>query len=297
MITASAPGKLMLMGEHAVLHGRLALVAAVDQRMRVELSPRSDDVVTISSELGEWQGTLQEIGPVAPFHFVLDAIRQQQSKTGFDLRIVSDFRDDVGLGSSSAVTVATVAALMRSHDDRQQIFQRSLDVVRRVQGMASGADLAAAVFGGTVAYRVEPLEIRPLSQLPPIVAVYSGSKMKTAEVIELVEEQRLQSPAEFGQIFAAMEACAEKAIPAIEAGDWPSLGALFNEHHTLMQRIGISNETLDNIAESLRNQPDIHGAKISGAGLGDCVIGVGDANDIDVLDLRLADQGVQVTSG
>ncbi len=308
MIRASAPGKLMLTGEHAVLHGRLALVGAVDQRFTVELSPRTDNQVTISSDLGNWQGALDTVKAEKPFQFILEAIRRAEPAAGFDLNIISDFRDDVGLGSSSAVTVATVAALDRHNVGGaatprpgagaffDHVFTESLAVVRAIQGSASGADLAAAVYGGAVAYRTDPLEITPLDGIPPIAVVYSGSKMKTADVIALVEAKRREDPDTVDQVFDAMAACSERAFTAVNNRDWPTLGNVFNTHQELMARLGVSNDALDAIVQDLLADPGIHGAKISGAGLGDCVIGVGRATQPHrppVLDVQLSASGLR----
>ena len=111
--TASAPGSLMLLGEHAVLHGQLALVCAVNRRIQVTLTPRKDRTIRISSALGRRSMTVDAIKPSKPLRFVMAALRRfaKTLPSGFDLRIDSDFSHQVGLGSSAAVTVATLAVL------------------------------------------------------------------------------------------------------------------------------------------------------------------------------------------
>ncbi|MCC5850695.1 MAG: GHMP kinase, partial [Verrucomicrobia bacterium] len=107
--TASAPGTLMLMGEHAVLHGHRALCAAVDPRISVSLHPRQDRRLRVVSALGEMETDLKSLEPVPPFTFVMEAVRRSGIHRGLDLDIQSGFSAEIGFGSSAAVTVATVA--------------------------------------------------------------------------------------------------------------------------------------------------------------------------------------------
>ena len=147
MIQVSAPGSLMLMGEHAVLHGRRALVCAVNRRLRVRVQPRKDDQVRLHSHLGRLELALDHVRPIPPFQFVLAAIRRYRGRLtgGLDLRIESEFSSTVGLGSSAAVTVATCAALERltgGRPGRPALLRTAREVVREVQGLGSGADVA-----------------------------------------------------------------------------------------------------------------------------------------------------------
>lgn len=154
IFSCSAPGSLMLFGEHAVLHGKLALCCAVDQRIRVELTPRSDQQIYLSSPLGQLVVNLRDFTVQAPFEFVLTALDRYRNllPQGFDLTVKADFSATMGLGSSSAVTVATVGTLSQwlgwSYSP-EQLFQESKAVVLQVQGVGSGADVAAAVLGGS----------------------------------------------------------------------------------------------------------------------------------------------------
>ena len=150
----------MLMGEHAVLYGRRALVAAVHRRIRVRLEPRADGQVRIASALGEIEVPLGRFKTQTPFRFVMAALRRYEERlpSGFDLRIESDFPHDVGLGSSAAVTVATCAVLERwtgtaTYARPWDLFRQGREIIREVQGLGSGADVAASVFGGILSYR------------------------------------------------------------------------------------------------------------------------------------------------
>lgn len=280
MIRVSAPGSLMLFGEHAVLHGKRALVCAVSSRLTVRLTPRSDRRVRIESSLGRHETSLDAPEPSIPFRFVMAALAHGRAGLpgGFDLAIDSEFPPTVGLGSSAAVTVAALAAL-DAHagraTEREALVRAAREVIRHVQGAGSGADAAASVFGGIVAYRAEPPAIRRIAQTPPLTLVYSGAKMPTPEVIRRVEAARTAMPTVFNAIYEAMNLVAEEATAAIEQANWTRTGALMNVAQGLMDAIGVNNAALASIVHALRADPAVLGAKISGSGLGDCVVALG----------------------
>ena len=276
----SAPGKLMILGEHAVLHGSQALVCAVNKRLRVSCKPGSDGKITIQSDLGEYTSDLRDIKISAPFHFVLATIKrfQHELSAGFKLTIESEFPDDIGLGSSAAVTVATTAVLhilLDKPHSLQTIFDDSISIIREVQATGSGADVAASVFGGVIAYRFRPLEIIRLDAVFPLTVVNSGKKTPTTQVIGQVSSLRNKFPKLCDSIYEAMDKSCSMAINFIKNENWGGIGELFNINQGLMDALGVCDIALAQIVYELRQDPGIMGAKISGSGLGDCVIGLG----------------------
>jgi len=286
---ASVPGSVMLMGEHAVLHEKLALVCAINRRVTVELIPRSDRVINIDSTvLGKLRVSLDKLKIIEPFNFVLASIMQikrkllqQKLPCGFDLLIESDFSDQVGFGSSAAVTVATIVVLqqwlMGTVQEQRALLLFARSVIRQVQGFGSGADVAASVYGGIIAYRAEPLLVEKLQSLVPLplVVFYSGKKVATKVVVAQVEQLRHQHQEVFASLDRAIECCVKDAIGAIKLADWRRLGELFNIHQGLHDAMGVSTPILAELIFTLRLNPNIYGAKISGSGLGDCVVGIG----------------------
>ena len=277
---ASAPGSLMLLGEHAVLHGQPALVCAVDRRIHVTLTPRSDRTIRIASALGRYSTSIDRIKPSRDFRFVIAAIRRVAKKltTGFDLRIDSEFSHKIGFGSSAAVTVATLAVLskwLNGSVSPRKLLLDGVAVIRETQGLGSGADVAASVHGGIVLYRAKPIQARKLNASHPLTVIYSGSKMPTVEVVTLVERSRKASPVVYGAIFRMMGQSALQAAAAIRRKNWKDVGAIMSLNQLLMAAIGVSNGKLAAIVRLLLLDPAVLGAKISGSGLGDCVIGLG----------------------
>lgn len=282
-VKASAPGSLMLMGEHAVLRGQPALVCAVTKRMRVRLTPREDEAVILHSALGEHVTTLEELSPNESFRFVLGAIRAcgEGMTQGFELDIRSEMSHQMGLGTSAAVTVATLAALAGARGEAPEpggLLECGVRVIRKAQGgVGSGADVAASTYGGCLRFFAEPLDCVKLPVAPPLTVLYSGSKTPTPEVIAQVAESRAKLPEIHDALDRLIGQTVQQAFGAATAGDWETLGRLMNVNQGLMDALGVNDARLANLVFELRDDPEIYGSKISGSGLGDCVVGLGKA--------------------
>lgn len=283
-ITYSSPGSLMLMGEHAVLHGEPCLVTAVGSRMQVSIRPLELPTLRITSNLGQWEAHIGQLRVERPFQFIITAVMQHMEKQlerefqGLEVSVESEFASTLGLGSSAAVTAAVHAGLLEltgTAPDQETVFDLGLQTIRSVQGRGSGADLAASVRGGTVYYQAEPRLIEGLAPLCPLTAVYSGSKKPTAEVIRLVAERFRRWPELHAQLYTTMGVAVRSAREAILREDWVALGELMNVNQGLMDALGVNNPRLSEIVFRLRETSGIFGAKISGSGLGDCAIGLG----------------------
>lgn len=292
----------MLLGEHAVLHGQPALVCAVNRRIHVTLTPRKDRTIRISSALGRHSSSADKMKPSKPFRFVIAAIHRfaKQIPSGFELCIDSEFSHEVGLGSSAAVTVAVLAALskwLKGSLSPRKLLLDGVRVIREAQGLGSGADVAASVYGGIMLYRAKPIHATKLNASYPVTVIYSGSKMPTIEVVRRVERSRKASPVVYGAIFKMMGQSSLQAAAAIRRKNWKDLGTIMNLNQLLMAAIGVSNGKLAAIVRLLLQDPAILGAKISGSGLGDCVIGLGKAKrtkrPYTALPVRISSQGVK----
>lgn len=283
-LKARAPGSLMLLGEHAVLFGKPALVCAVNRFITVSLTPNPaayDETITINAgDYGYLETMLTEITIQKPFQFVLAAIKQLQPKIkrGFTLTIASEFSDQIGFSSSAATTVATLAVLSTWLDIQMTplaFLRLGRQVVRDVQGIGSGADIAASIFGGVVSYKTSPLTADKIHNLFPLSVLYSGYKKSTAEVIRHVQQHFAAHPEIMRQLISSIGECAAQGAQLTRKKDWEKLGQVFNIQQGLMEALQVSNDDLRQLIHTLKQNTDIMGAKISGSGLGDCVIGLG----------------------
>ena len=267
----SAPGSLMVMGEHAVLYHHGAIVTAVNQRIFLTLKPRSDQKIIIRSSLGHLESDIASLKPIKPFEHILYSILMVQKKiqNGFELEVESQFSHKIGLGSSAAITVATVALLhywlLNNMPAPATVYFKALEVIKKIQNKGSGGDLLASIIGGTLFYQSNPFNFKSLPLLPSLTVIYSGSKTPTATVIEKVYHHYQKEPFIYSEIFKKISHLTRLAC---------ELGNLFKQQQELMRKLQVSNETLDMLIHALEKNEEIWGAKISGSGLGDCVIGL-----------------------
>ncbi len=287
MITVSAPGKLFLLGEHAVVYDGKCLVTAVDSRLRMTLSRQNSATLTITAPdvgLDKWSAPLTTVvsktdfsGPSA---FIESCValfyRQYPFAEGLQIETASDFGATLGLGSSSATVAAAVfglASLLNVDLSRRQLFDMGVEAIQQVQHLGSGADLAAAIYGGTLYYSnqsprdITPLDINDL----PLLVVYSGAKAGTVSYVKQVRQLRDERPTIIQPIIATMLTIVDAGREALENHDWEHLGQLMNIQHGLLHGVGVDTLSLAEIVFAARDAGAM-GAKLSGAGGGDCAI-------------------------
>ncbi|MEZ4470708.1 MAG: hypothetical protein R3F60_07905 [bacterium] len=180
MIQTSAPGKVLLFGEYAVLDGGQALVAAVARRAHCTVEP-APGVEVIGEGVGRlaWPDPSAEDLPFARALFALQAPppgRYTLESTSFSER---GGRMKLGLGSSAATTVALAAAVRRTTDPAT-LFSLAQAAHRTAQGSGSGADVAAVAFGGVIAYRWHPEGSLPAGDGAATVRPLSGGRDRLA---------------------------------------------------------------------------------------------------------------------
>lgn len=278
---ASAPATMMIAGEHAVLNGYAAITGAVNKRMFVELTPRKDQQIIIKSAgFPGYETDIKSLSVKTPFQFVLAVLKQHQAKliSGCTININSEFSHQIGFGSSAAVTVAVIEVLNQWLDlsySKLELLLVAIDIIKSVQKVGSGSDAAASVFGGVVYFEPNAQTIEQLPLIPDISLIYSGYKTATAEVINLLNEKAQQEPDLYRDCYQQIGQITERIKTAIIDQNWKTLGSYFNDHFDLQKKLGVSTSEIENIINKLRKIQAIFGAKISGSGLGDCVMSFG----------------------
>jgi len=296
----------MLLGEYAVLHGQHAMVCSIDKRIYVILTPRDDSKIILDSALGSYETTLSRLDKVAPFQFVLATLHafKKYIRTGCHIRIESEFPATVGFASSAAVTVATLAVMTEWAGlslSTTQMIKQARKIVRDVQGCGSGADVAACVLGGMVFYRMQPFVAEKSPFLHPITVVYSGCKTATPVAIKHVQEKFAAYPELFSRLMNTINECTLQGWAALNRQDWKALGSIMTIQQGLMDALGVNTEEINGILQLLRRAPVVLGAKISGSGLGDCVVALGEClldssrmpADAEQIRIHMASEGVR----
>lgn len=284
-ITVSAPGKLVLFGEHAVVYGKPCIVTAVGQRMHVSIELLENKEFQLTApdvKINNYKKPMLEIGlgdiPKEVL-FVETAVKNtiKSKKAGLKITTKSEFSSQLGFGSSSAVTVCVIKALSELFNlqlSKKQIFDVAYKTVLGIQKKGSGFDIAAAIFGGTLYFVKAGKKIESLSvgQMPLIIG-YSGIKADTVILMNKVKEKFKNNKYSLNKIFNEIEIIVDNAKQALSTKDFLILGKLMNKNQMLLEKLGVSIPKLDTmIVASL--QAGAYGAKLSGAGGGDCMIAI-----------------------
>ena len=305
-ITVSAPGKLMLLGEHAVVYGRPYIVTAVGQRMRAIVELTEKPVFQLNApdvQVENYQKPMSDLGKddiPKGAKFVEMAVSQFTSevgKTGIKVTTASEFSSQFGFGSSSASTVCVIKALSELTNKKlsnKQIFDLSYKTVLDIQGKGSGFDVAAAVYGGTLYFvtpgkMIEPLKIASL----PLIVGYSGIKADTVTLVNEVLEKAKKYPKVIDDVYTAIGNLVRQAKKAILKSDWLTLGELMNFNEGYLSILGVEGRKLADMIYSAR-EAGAYGAKLSGAGIGDCMIAVTPAGKSKAVTKAITQAGGQV---
>jgi mevalonate kinase len=292
MVTASAPGKVYLFGEHAVVYGEPAVPCAIERRATVTVTERSEGLRVQADDLSlngftvEYEGKASDRPDIdvseslvdAGMGYINEAIEQVKEATGvdtvgFDVEINSQIPLGAGLGSSAAVAVAAIDAGTRELGvelSPEEIADRAYQVEKEVQdGEASRADTFCSAMGGAV--RVEGDDCRQIEapELPFVIG-YDGGAGDTGALVAGV--RRLRDQYDFAaDTVEAIGDIVRNGEQALAEGNIEELGRLMDFNHGLLSALGVSSRSLDAMVWAARNG-QAHGAKLTGAGGGGCIV-------------------------
>ncbi|MGH0006323.1 phosphomevalonate kinase [Enterococcus gallinarum] len=324
MIEISVPGKLFIAGEYAVVEpGHPAIIVAVDQFINVTIEGARKNGSIQSAQYSDlpirWtrrNGELVLDHRENPFHYILAAIRLTEKYAQekgtllffYDLKVTSELDNSngrkYGLGSSGAVTVATVKALNLYYDlkmDRLTQFKIAALAHLAVQGNGSCGDIAASCYGGWLAFSTfdhewvlrkqqewtltqlltsdwPELSIRPLivPKSLRLLIGWTGSPASTSDLVDQVYQSKEAKEKGYAKFLADSKDCVNRLIDGFLNEDSRTIKKMITENRKLLVGLssltGVTIETpalkkLCDLAETYRGA-----AKSSGAGGGDCGI-------------------------
>ncbi|NLI61983.1 MAG: mevalonate kinase [Methanosarcinaceae archaeon] len=274
MITCSAPGKIFLFGEHSVVYGKAAIACAIDKRVSATLVPCSSVKIKIA---GQYKPVNPKKNPyVAGAIYEMNKIAELP---GFCIDINSELPSGAGLGSSSAVTVATIKSLDVLADTKlslKEIAEMSHKIETNVQGKASPTDTFVSTFGGSVKI---PEKVHIDFFDAKIVIGNTGKFASTTNLVSDVYELMSKHPDSVNCIMDAMDRVSRDGEIEIQKKDYKKIGELMNINQGLLNSIGVSTVQLENLIWAARNS-GAYGAKLTGAGGGGCMIALCDENNI-----------------
>jgi len=276
-VEASAPGKVILFGEHAVVYGEPAIavpVSEVEARALVRPAPPGNGLTLIAADLGQ-RWTLTSAPPQDPLAVAARLTLEHLSAGVPDATVTvrSSIPIASGLGSGAAVSTALVRALgtfMGRTLPPAEVSQLVFEVEKIHHGTPSGIDNTVIAYEQPVYYvRGAALEAERVAVPTPftLLVVDTGLPSPTKPLVSRVREAWQQDRRRYESLFEAIGDIAEEARDRIEAGDVRSLGPLMDENHALLAQLGVSSPTLDRLVAVARDA-GAWGAKLSGAGQG-----------------------------
>ena len=301
MIITSAPGKIILFGEHAVVYDKLGISCAIGKRCTVKISPYEKEGVFIQAKdlnLKKFIGKeklfnflkllttfknqkkfsqikkIYEKDKLTPSFFVVGNIFK---KYGFK-KIKIEIRSEIpkNLGSSSAVFAAIslgVSKILGKNLTKKEISNFAFlgDIIAH-GGTPSGIDNNTVTFGGYLKYKkskgIKPLNI---DFKIPLLIVDSGEKAKTEKTVSFIRSQREENPDFVNSVLDSLENISKEALKSLTNKDFENLGKLMFEYYRELEKLNISTARLDKIIDlALKNKA--LGAKPTGGWGGGCCL-------------------------
>lgn len=278
---AFARGKIILLGEHAVVYGHPAIAAAIDVGVTATAAPAESDELFVPT----WS---KSIRPDATSEDALEravaVAFSERPASRPRLRVTADvgLPAGAGLGCSAALGVAVLAAIddaLGTPRSPESLAEASFAWEKVFHGNPSGIDNTVAALGGIVVFRRgDPLE-RILPKRPiPLVVAFSGESCSTQITVASVARQRERKPTEVNECFDAIASVVRNGRIAIGEGDLVGLGQLFDVNHMLLSSLMLSTAKLEALCAVSRSAGAL-GAKLTGGGGGGCMIALAKGRD------------------
>ena len=283
---ASAPGKVILFGEHFVVYGVKAILCAINKRVTVTAENIETKIISIKSNIGDLElqpnKPISEIdSPLKPFYYLANKMIQNQN-TGIKIIVESEIPLGVGLGSSSACCVAGAAAISRLFSDtsKEKILELAIEAEKTIFQNTSGADCTVCTYGGIMEFSKENGYTKIKSE-PNFHLVIANSNIEhsTELVVNEVKSFKEKNEEEFSKLCDNETNLVEDVLELLKENDTKKLGEKINQNQKYLEAIGVSNEKIKEMIQI--GMKSSFGAKITGAGGGGCIFALTDETNLN----------------
>ncbi|MHA1728055.1 MAG: mevalonate kinase [Promethearchaeota archaeon] len=284
----TAPGKCILFGEHAVVYGQSAISMGLKNF-------GSECIITRITEAGiqfnfpDYQKFLAFSNLIhmienIPNKFSQFALGLKKLAETYNIKfeyvritIKSSIWSGSGLGSSASTAVAFIRALNSYYDfkmDDNKISELSFEMEKQVHGTPSGIDNFTCTYGGFVFFKKGTYELLKIPENFNLLITYTGKPHNTRMAIEQVRTRKKENPKNIDQIFSSIGQLAQLAKKELDHRNLEEIGNLMNKNQEFLAELGISNKVINKI-NNIAISNGVYGSKLTGAGLGGCVISLG----------------------
>jgi mevalonate kinase len=273
-------GKVILFGEHFVVHGVPGIVSAIDSTTNAEVKQTGNELV-IRDERKAAKGYAEEkrLQQIESIERMLKKM-SLDPKLPLNIWVGGTLPGFSGLGASAASSVAIARAIAEELSlnlSNEEVNQIAYEAEKAYAGNPSGIDNTAATYGGLMWFKknltggsasVEKLSIRKPVE---IVIGSTGKVANTKAMVTGVAERKNKYPEKYNQIFKQTENLTYAGRKALESYDLKKVGELMNMNHRLLQEIEVSSSELDLLVDISRKN-SAFGAKLTGGGGGGCMV-------------------------
>ena len=302
MTKSSAPGKIILFGEHAVVYGRPALAVPVTQvHADVEVTDTDSAGIWIDApdiDLHAELNTLPSDHPIAAVIHNLFFLSRVSPFPTINIKITSTIPVASGLGSGAAVTVALTRALSTHINytmTDEQVNAFAYEIEKLHHGTPSGIDNTVITYAKPVYFvKGQAIETFKVGQPFTIVIGDTGVSAPTKESVGDVRKLWEADKTKWESVFDKVGELVKEARNSIESGKTKELGMLMNQNHTVLQELTVSSPELDKLVSAARTAGAL-GAKLSGGGRGGNMIALVEPSQAEAVAQSLRDAGAKNT--
>ena len=298
---ASAPGKVILFGEHFVVYGVKAILCAINKRVTVTAEKIKEKKISIKSGIGDLELELNKPiskinSPLKPFYYLANKAVENKD-TGIHIQIDSEIPLGAGLGSSSACCVAGAAAIFKLFGDisKEKILKLAIEAERTIFENTSGADCTVCTYGGIMEYDknngFKKIEHEPNFQL---VIINSNIEHSTQSMVSKVKEFEKRNKEEFSRLSNLESKVIEDVLKLIKENKMQEIGQKMNQNQEYLENIGISNNELTSMIKI--GQELSFGAKITGSGGGGCIFALTNESNLQTILKKFKDNNYECFS-
>jgi len=275
-------GKVILLGEHAVVYDHPAVAGALSLGVRCSVEARGKPTTRLAVAAWDVDVSTEDDNQVAR------ALRALTDQLGTGVWMSADVTvpPAAGLGSSAALAVAVTRCLAQEFDRAvtdADVARIANEAERCFHGTPSGIDVALASTGGLGVFR-RSTGLRPIAAAPVSIAIgLSGQPKRTGDMVGRVATQVAENPTATNETLAELGALADAGVDALESADQAALGELMNRAHAGLSTLDLSTDVLDRMVDVAKASGAL-GAKLTGGGGGGAVIALAPGNEQSIID-------------